>query len=161
MTKTKRWMYVSLCIAGWAFVNWLYTRILETHVEPRMFANGQESYWWTIVLMYWIIDTAIVICFARAFARPFGLRMPAQLPFFQFASDAAILMLLVHVAYTCVDAYLFPKLMSVGLETAPSVFIVLAFVWTAVGLSKYRQLVKIVDRDVHLHAQNPSCETQQ
>lgn len=153
MTKTKQWMYVFLCTAGWALVNWLYSRQLERYVEPRMFANGQESYWWTIVLLYWIIDTAIVVCFARVFARPFGLRMPAQFPFFHFASDAAVLMLLVHVSYACVDAYLYPKLMSVGLKPAPYVFMILAFVWIAVARSKYRGLVKMVDKDAHPHGQ--------
>jgi len=145
MKNVKRWVCILLCGGGWACLYGLFLH-LESDVEPGMFTNGQQSHWWTIVLLYWIADTALVLCFAWIVARPFGFRMPPGFPFFQFGGDLAVLVLLVHIAWLCTDRYLFASLKSVGLATSPRLFIFLGLAWAIVALMKYRQLTDIIRR---------------
>lgn len=145
MSKMKKWLYLLLCAAGWATLYGIFLH-LESDVEPAMFANGQQGHWWIIVLVYWVADTALLLSFARIVARPFGLRMPAGFPFFQFGCDLAVLVFLVHIAWLCSDQYLFANLKSAGLATSPRLFILLGFAWAIVALMKYRQLADIVRR---------------
>ncbi len=145
MAKMNKWLWLLLCVGGWASLYGLFLH-LESDMEPTMFANGQQGHWWTIVLSYWIADTAIVLTFARIVARPFGLRMPPGFLFFQFGSDLAVLVFLVHIAWLCSDRYLFASLKSVGLAISPRLFILLGLAWAVVALMKFRQLVDIVRR---------------
>src|SRR5882672_2789998 len=75
MTKLKKWTGIFLCGASWTWMYGFFLR-LEANVEPQMFARGQGSRWWGIVLLYWIVDTAVLLSLARFVARPFGFRMP-------------------------------------------------------------------------------------
>jgi hypothetical protein len=145
MTKLKRWLLIFVCLGTWAWLYGLFLR-LEKTVEPKLFATGHQGQWWALVLLYWIADTAVLLCFARIAARPFGFRMPSGFPFFQFAADASVLLLLVHVAWLCTDHHLYPGLYSAGLASLPSVFIYLALAWGVVALMKYKQLVGILNR---------------
>jgi hypothetical protein len=145
MAKMKKWLYLFLCVAGWASLYGFFLH-LESDVEPVMFANGQQGRWWMIVLLYWIADTVVLLCVARIVARPFGFRMPPGFPFFQFAADGAVLVLLVHIAWLCSDRYLFASLKSVGLASSPRLFIFLGLAWAVVALMKYRQLADLVRR---------------
>jgi hypothetical protein len=145
MTKLKRWTGIIVCGAAWT---WLYGFFLhlESNLEPQMFAKGQGRHWWGIVLLYWVVDTAVLLSLARFVARPFGFRMPPGFPFFQFAADGAVLVLLIHVSWLCTDHQLYPRLYSAGLAMLPWAFIYLGFAWGIVALMKYRQLVGILRR---------------
>ena len=145
MTKLKKWVNVFLCGGGWACLYGLFLH-LELKVEPDMFAKGQQGHWWAIVLLYWLADTAVVLCFAWIVARPFGLRIPPGFPFFQFGCDLAVLVLLVHIAWLCSDRYLFASLQPIGLAASSRLFIFLGLAWAIVALMKYRQLADIVRR---------------
>lgn len=142
MTNLKRWSYVILLGAIWSLLYGSFLR-LESGIEPGLFANNRQAYWWLIVLSYWLADTLVVLCFARTIARPFGLPMPPEFPFFQFGSDLAVLVLLVHIAWACTDRYLFPDLKSLGLATLPALFLSIATAWAIIGFLKYRQPVKL------------------
>jgi hypothetical protein len=143
MTKLKKWTGIFLCAASWTWLYGYFLR-LEANVEPQMFANGQGSHWWGIVLLYWIADTAIALCLAWLVRKPWGFRLPADFPFFQYAADVFVVMLLVHLAWLCTDHQLYPSLYSAGLASLPRVFIYLLFAWGIVMVMKYRQLVGIL-----------------
>jgi len=145
MTNLKKWVGIFLCVAAWAWLYGFFLR-LEKTVEPQMFANGHQGRWWVIVLLYWIADTVILLCLAWIVRRPFGFRMPHGFPFFQFAADGAVLVLLIHVSWLCTDHQLYSSLYSAGLESLPGVFICLSFAWGIVALMKYRQLTGILGR---------------
>lgn len=143
MTKQKKWLNIVVCVAAWY---WLYGFFLhmESNVEPQMFARGQAARWWGIVLLYWIADTAVIICLAWIVRRPFGFRLPAGFPFFQYAADVFVVILLVHLAWLFTDHHLYPSLHSAGLAILPRVFIFLALAWGIVALIKCKQLIGIV-----------------
>jgi hypothetical protein len=143
MTKLKKWIGIFLCIAAWAWLYGFFLR-LEANVEPQMFAKGQGGRWWGIVLLYWIADTAVLLCLAWIVRRPFGFRMPPGFPFFQFAADGTVLVLLIHLSWLCTDHHLYPSLYCAGLAILPRVFICLSFAWAIIMLMKYRQLVGIL-----------------
>jgi len=145
MTKVEKWVYTFLCAGAWACLYGLFLR-LESKLEPALFARGEQTYWWDIVLLYWIVDTAVVLCFARIVARPFGFRMPPGFPFFQFATDVAVVVFLVHAAWFCTDRYLLESLAAAGLAILPRLFILLGLTWATFALLKYRQLADIVRR---------------
>ncbi len=145
MGKLKKWLYIFLGGAAWVFLYRLFLH-LESNVEPSMMANGLASHWWYTVLLYWISDTIVVVSLAYIVARPFGLRMPAQFPFFQFGGDLAVLVLIVHIAWLCTDHYLYAELTSVGLAALSQLFIFIGAIWAVVAFLRFRQLTKMVNR---------------
>jgi len=145
MANLRRWVSIVLCWLAWAGLYGLFLH-LEKSLETTLFANGRQAQWWTIVFLYWITDTAIILCFAKTIARPFGFRQPLNFPFFQFASDLAVLVLLLHIAWTCTDKYLVVSLNSVGPAALGWIFLVLGIAWATVAFIKYRQLAGIVRR---------------
>jgi hypothetical protein len=145
MTKLKKWIGIFLCIGSWAWLYGFFLR-LERTVEPQMFANGHQGRWWAIVLLYWIADTAVLLCLAWLVRKPFGFRLPDGFPFFQYAADVFVVMLLGHLAWLCTDHQLYPSLYSAGLTSLPQVFIYLMFAYGVVMVIKYRQIAGILRR---------------
>lgn len=143
MEKLKKWMGIFLCAASWAWLYGFFLR-LEANVEPQMFAKGQGSHWWGIVLLYWIADTTIALCLAWLVRQPWGFRLPTRFPFFQYAADVLVVMLLVHLTWLCTDHHLYPSLDSAGLAKLPSVLTCLLFAYGIVMVVKYRQLAGIL-----------------
>lgn len=145
MTKIRQWTLAVLCWAGWGLLYGFFLH-LESSVEPRLVSDGHISYWWGVVFLYWAADTLLVLSLAWIVARPFGLRLPPRYPFFQFGTDVAVLVLLVHTSWFCTDHYLFPHLAATGLAALPYVFVFLALIWGGLSLLKFRQLSAIVRR---------------
>jgi hypothetical protein len=143
MTKLQKWIGIIGCGAAWTWMYGFFLR-LETNVEPQLFAKGQGSHWWGIVLLYWIADTALLLCLAWIVRRPFGLRLPDGFPFFQYAADVVVIMLLAHLAWLCTDHQLYPSLYSAGLTKLPWVLACLLFAYGVVMVIKYRQLAAIL-----------------
>jgi hypothetical protein len=145
MATIKRWAFGVICLGVWAASYGVFLR-LEKYIEPAMFASGHPGRWWIIVLGYWVTDTVVWVCTAYALQRPFGLKVPEGYPFFQFASDLAIVVLLVHISWLCTDSSLSRPLDSVGLTNLPWVFLFLAVLWGATALLKFLELTRIVRR---------------
>jgi hypothetical protein len=145
MTRIKMWSGIFACFAVWIGLYGFYLR-LEKTLEPKLFSAGQPGKWWTIVLLYWIIDTCLFLCLAWFAKRPFGFRLPPNFPFFQYGTDVFVLMLLVHLAWLCTDNHIYSGLDSAGLTPLPWVFTYLAFGWAFVAVMKYRQLANIFRR---------------
>jgi hypothetical protein len=146
MLKVKKWVYILLLTASWALI---YNRFLhlEASFEPGLFMSGHAKRWWIIVLAYWILDSGVLIALAYFLRRPFGLRMSPTFPFFHFGIDVTVLILLVHMAWLCTDDYLYPKLVSIGLETLWQLFIALSGIWIVLAFVRYRDLERRVNRE--------------
>ena len=143
MSKVKRWLYIAILLGLWELI---YNRVSHAAItlEPKLLSKGQAGRWWMIVGAYWILDTLVILAILHVFRKPFGLRLPVNFPFFQFAIDAAVLVLLVHVAWLCSDHYVFLALLSIGLGSLWEVFLVLASLWLVVAFVRYKAISKLV-----------------
>jgi len=137
--RMKVLAFVSLCVVAWAVIYGVFLHA-EATTEMQLFRSGNQRLWWIIVLIYWIVDSAVVLCFAYLVRRPFGYRMAPDFPFFQFGLDVVVLVFLVHLAWLCTDHFLSPALASVGLGVLPPFLIIIAFAWIAVSAIRYRSL---------------------
>jgi hypothetical protein len=113
---------------------------LGDRVEPQLFATGHEVRWWGIVLTYWLIDTAAVLCFAWFVRWPIDTRPPSRISFLQPASDLAVLIFLLHLVWLATDKSLSEKLASIGLDGLSQFFLIIVIAWIAIGNVKYRRL---------------------
>ena len=139
---------VWFCICGTALggLNRLFFYASST-VEPNLFANGLQSRWWAIVLLYWLTNTTVLLSFA-AFARwPVDFRQSERVSFLQVASDLAVAVLYFHLAVLANDQILHERLRSVGLGSLPQFFLVIMLVWVMVGIFRYRRLSHADDTD--------------
>ena len=146
MQKIRRWLYVAL-LAGCCVL--LYGQFLhaERWLEPALMTSGRATLWWSVVLGYWLLDSTLVIMLAYFVRIPFGLRMPANFPFFQYAIDLAVLMFLVHLSWLATDHYVSPALAAIGLGRLWQLLVVLGTIWLALAFLRFKHLRRLVASD--------------
>lgn len=136
-----RWLpraaYVALWAVSWSLVYRSFLRA-EATIEPRLFGSGRHEDWWLVVLLYWVVDTVLVIGLAHSISKGFRRSNPERLPFWQYAIDVAVLVFLVHLAWVCTDRYLYFALDSVGLSKSSFFLCGLVLAWLGVLAVKYR-----------------------
>jgi hypothetical protein len=153
MSKTMKALTVCVAFVGWTALYRVFIWA-ERELQPVLFAAGLKWRWWSLVLLFWIGDTVLVISCAYLIKRPFGMRVPSGFPFWQVAIDIGILVLLVHLVWLCGDPRLLLALDSVGLGYLSLFFIVLVGCWILISILRYRAL-----RRMHGTGQKPEFLT--
>ena len=108
-------------------------------IEPTLLAQGRSNLWWTIVLLYWIIDAAIVIGLVFFYRWPIFPCRVDRISILVLASEISVVVLFFHLALLAKDHILRASLESIGLGGVPQFFLIIMSVLMLFVFLKYEK----------------------
>ena len=112
---------------------------MSERVEPTLLAHGRSNLWWAIVLLYWLIDAAIVIGLVAFYRWPIFPRRVDRMSIFVLASEISVVVLFFHLALLAKDHILHASLESVGLGGLTQFFLIIMSVLMLFVFLKYEK----------------------
>jgi len=118
--------------------HFVYSKLSES-IEPTLFAQGRSSLWWMIVLLYWLIDAAIVIGLVAIYQWPIYPRRVDRMSILVLTSEIATVVLFFHLALLAKDLILHASLDSISLGWLPQFFLIIMSISMLVIFLKYER----------------------
>lgn len=116
----------------------VFSKVSE-RIEPTLLAQGRPNLWWTIVLLYWLIDVAIVVGLVALYRWPIFPRRVDRMSILVLTSEISVVVLFFHLALLAKDHILHSSLQSVGLGGLPQFFLVIMSVLMLFVFLKYEK----------------------
>src|SRR5947207_13552906 len=77
--------------------------VSQTKWQGQLLDSGLGLIWWLVELLYFVANTALLLVSIYFSREPFGMTLPRSYPFWYLASDAAMLVFLVHLTWLCAE----------------------------------------------------------
>ncbi len=106
--------------------------------QDQLLDDGLALIWWSIVLVYFVLDSTLALACIYFAREPFGLTLPKRYPFWYLASDVIVLIFLVHLSWLCIDNPVHGKLELIGLGNLYLFIVIAATSWLVIAGLKYR-----------------------
>jgi hypothetical protein len=116
----------------------VFSKVSE-RIEPTLLAQGHPSLWWTIVLLYWLIDAATVIGLVSLYRWPIFPRRVDRVSILVLTSEISVIVLFFHLALLARDHILRASLESIGLGGLPQFFLIIMSVLMLFVFLKYEK----------------------
>jgi len=146
MTRRNAWVASIGFGLLWAGLRYVYIGVQGSSQLKEM-NNSPNPLWLAIAVAYFLADLLLVLTYMYIVKSPLGQPLPKGFPFWYVASDAAVLVFLVHLSLLCAEHAVYMELESVGLSFAYLVFLLSAACWAVVSGMRYVSVRKLYLRE--------------